>query len=136
MDKEIEHSVFEGVLTIIFEVAAIMTKKRKGKSKRVKASSPDQIDKTVDAPSADKPESDENLIYVGGNALYHEVKENGKYPTKSFKEFREQANLSLLSEKKSRRKKKGKRPGAEPMDDRSQKIRNLKNDDSIWKGLE
>lgn len=113
-----------------------MTKKRKGKSKRVKASSPDQIDKTVDAPSADKPESDENLIYVGGNALYHEVKENGKYPTKSFKEFREQANLSLLSEKKSRRKKKGKRPGAEPMDDRSQKIRNLKNDDSIWKGLE
>lgn len=108
MDREIEPSVFEGVLTIIFEVAAIMTKKRKGKNKRVKASSPGQIDTTVDAPSADEPDSDENLIYVGGNALYHEAKENGKYPTKSFKEFREQANLSLLSEKKVVGRRRGK----------------------------
>ena len=108
MDREIEPSVFEGVLTIIFEVAAIMTKKSKGKNKRVKASSPGQIDTTVDAPSADEPDSDENLIYVGGNALYHEAKENGKYPTKSFKEFREQANLSLLSEKKVVGRRRGK----------------------------
>ena len=108
MDREIEPSVFEGVLTIIFEVAAIMTKKRKGKNKRVKASSPGQIDTTVDAPSADEPDSDENLIYVGGNALYHEAKENGKCPTKSFKEFREQANLSLLSEKKVVGRRRGK----------------------------
>lgn len=136
MDWEIELSIVERVLTTIFEMAAIMTKKRKGKSKRVKVNSPDQKDNTVDVPSADKSDSDENLIYVGGNPLYHEGKQHGKHPTKSFKAFREQADLSMLSEKKSRRKKKGKRPGAEPMDDRSQKIRDLKNDDSMWKGLE
>ena len=136
MDWEIELSIVERLLTNIFEMAAIMTKKRKGKSKRVKVNSPDQKDNTVDVPSADKPDSDENLIYVGGNPLYHEGKQHGKHPTKSFKAFREQADLSMLSEKKSRRKEKGKRPGAEPMDDRSQKIRDLKNDDSMWKGLE
>ena len=66
-------------------------------------------DNTVDVPCADKPDSDENLIYVGGNYLYHEGKQEDKHPTKSFKAFREEADLSMLSEKKSRRKKKGKR---------------------------
>ena len=78
----------------------------------MKVNSPDQKDINVDDPSADKSDSDENLIYVGGNPLYHEGEQHGKHPTKSFKAFREQADLSMLSEKKSRRKKKGKRPGA------------------------
>lgn len=112
MDWEIELSTVERVLTTIFEMAAIMTKKRKGKSKRVKVNSPDQKDNIVDIPNANKPnadksDSDENLIYVGGNPLYHEGKQHGKHPTKSFKAFREQADLSMLSEKKSRRKKQG-----------------------------
>ena len=133
MDWEIELSIVERVLTTIFEMAAIMTKKRKGKSKRVKVNSPDQKDNTVDVPSADKPDSDENLIYVGGNYLYHEGKQQGKHTTKSFQAFREQADLSMLAEKKSLRKKKGKRPGTEPMDDRSQKISDLRNYDSMRK---
>ena len=108
MDRKIELSVFEGVLTTIFEMAAIMTKKRKGKSKRVKANSPDQKDNIVDVPSPDKPDSDVNLIYVGGNYLYHEGKQQGKHTTKSFQAFREQADLSLLSEKKVVGRRRGK----------------------------
>ena len=79
MDWEIELSIVERLLTNIFEMAAIMTKKRKGKSKRVKVNSPDQKDNTVDVPSADKPESDENLIYSFDSQIYVDVRCNPQF---------------------------------------------------------
>ena len=68
----------------------------------MKVNSPNQTDNTVDVSSADQPESDENLIHIGGNHLYDEGKQHGKRPTKSFKAFREEADLSILSGKKNR----------------------------------
>ncbi len=136
MDWDIEFSIIERILTTIFEMGAVMTRKRKSKSKKVKITNTDPKDNTVDVPSADKPDSDDNLIYVGGNPLYHEEKKHKEYAPKSFKTFREDANLSVLVEKKNRGKKKSKRAGAESLDDRQQKIRDLKKDDSLWKGLE
>ena len=93
-------------------------------------------DNTVDVPSAERPVSDENLIYVGGNPFYHEEKKHKEYAPKSFKTLKEDANLSVLAERNNRGKKKSKRAGEEILDDRKQRIRDLKKDDSSWKGLE
>ena len=76
----------------MYKVGAIMTKKRKGKTKKVKVASPDQSDNAVEIPCSDMPDSGENLIYVGGNCLYHESKVNKKHPAKIFKTFLDHAN--------------------------------------------
>ena len=54
--------------------------------------------------------------------------ESRQVPLKTFKQLREEMaeTMRSLQEKKSKRKGKSKRPGAEPMDDRSVKIRDLK----------
>ena len=76
----------------MYKVGAIMTKKRKGKTKKVKVASPGQSDNAVDIPCSDMPDSGENLIYVRGNYLYHESKVNKKHPAKIFKTFLDHAN--------------------------------------------
>jgi hypothetical protein len=102
MDCDIEFSIIERTLTNIFEIGAVMTRKRKSKTQKAKITNADQKDNTVDMPSADKPESDKNLTNVEGNPLYHEEKRNKEYVPKSFKTFLEDANLPVITEKKNR----------------------------------
>ena len=83
----------------------------------------------VKALSDPKSNSTSNLIYIGGNYLGRPAySDSRQVPLKTFKQLREEMAETMLSlqEKKSERKGKSKPPGAEPMNDRSVKIRDLK----------
>lgn len=101
----------------------IKTLKGKGQSKNPS---------NMDVPQGDSPKDESNLIYVGGIANFHEHLEG-----KSLRQMREDIRKSQeLQERKNVKKKKTKNPSTEDDDPRSQKIRDLKNSDSLWKGLE
>ena len=110
-------------------------RKRKDSRKRIKTlkgRGQSKDPSNIDVPQGDSPKDDSNLIYVGGIANFHEHQEG-----KSFRQMREDIRKSQeLQERKNSRKKKTKNPSTEGDDPRSQKIRDLKNRDSLWKGLE
>ena len=110
-------------------------RKRKDSRKRIKTlkgRGQSKDPSNIDVPQGDSPKDDSNLIYVGGIANFHEHQEG-----KSFRQMREDIRKSQeLQERKNAKKKKTKNPSTEVDDPRSRKIRDLKNRDSLWKGLE
>ena len=80
-----------------------------------------------------------DLIYFGGNYMGRpDYSESKRTPMKTFKQLREEMAETLISlrERKSKRKSKSQRAGADPLDDRKKKIQDLKKNDSLWQGLE
>ena len=102
------------------------------KLSRAKGKGQSKDPSNIGGPQGDSPKDDSNLIYVGGIANFHEHLEG-----KSFRQMREDIRKSQeLQERKNVKKKKTKNPSREGDDPRSQKIRDLKNRDSLWSGLE
>ena len=106
------------------------------KKKRVKSKRPSDGNgsNTVEIGSEPSSPEKENLIMVGGIAGYNEQVGTRM---KSYREFSDEVRNALnLSEKKNRGKKRTKNPSTTGTDERSKKIREVKNNDGLWSGLE
>ena len=110
-------------------------RKRKDSRKRIKTlkgRGQSKDPSNIDVPQGDSPKDDSNLIYVGGIANFHE-QDGGK----SFRQMREDIRRSQeLQERKNSKKRRTKNPSTEGGDPRSMKIRDLKNRENSWRGLE
>ena len=113
-----------------------MKQKRKTKKQEFKTRKDMQgIDSMPDVSSNPGSKDDFSLIMVGGLAGVDKHVSPASQ-RKTFMEFRSDVNLALLAEKKNQKKRRSKQSGTEPMDDRKKKLRDLRQDDSLWSGLE
>ena len=128
--------MLEELLLVIRIIGNVMKQKRKTKKQGVNTRKDVQgIDSMPDISSNQGSKDDSNLIMVGGLAGVDEHVSPASQ-RKTFMEFRSDVNLALLTEKKNQKKRRSKKSGTEPMDDRKKKLRDLRQDDSLWSGLE